>query len=92
MILATNVNLIELANQTDNFTGADLQNLCREAVFACLRNNFANRIVDKTNFEYALKICKSSVSTQTIEKYDKLSQEIRKKKINEYIQSSFEFR
>ena len=92
MNLAKNVNLKEISRNTENFTGADLQNLCREAVFSGLRINFSNRTIEKSNFEQALKICRPSVSKELKEKYDSISKEIRKKKITEYIESSFEFR
>lgn len=91
MNLSEKVDLRELAKQTTNFTGADLQNVCREAVFATLRKNFSNRIVEKDDFEHALTICKPSVSQQVIDQYNVLSKEIRKRKMTEYIKSSFEF-
>ena len=92
MNLSDNVDLHSIADKTEGFTGADLQNVCREAVFASLRANFSNRIIDKSNFDQALKICKPSVSEDLKDKYDNLSKVIRKKKITEYIESSFEFR
>ena len=92
MTLSKDVNLQYIAEQTENFTGADLQNVCREAVFAGLRINFATRIIENKYFEEALKICRPSVSKELKEKYDTMSKEIRKKKITEYIESSFEFR
>ena len=92
MKLDADVNLHTIAEQTDNFTGADLQNICREAVFASLRTDFSKRTIKNEFFIQALKICKPSVSQKMKEQYDILSKEIRKKKISEYIQSSFEFR
>ena len=92
MKLSKDVKLEEIAQKTENFTGADLQNVCREAVFASLRSNFDNRVVSKIHFDQALEICKPSVNRELKEKYDSLSKEMRKKKITEYIESSFEFR
>ena len=92
MKLSKDVDLHDIATKTANFTGADLQNVCREAVFASLRSNFRNRVIEQNHFDQALKICNPSVTPKTIESYDKISKEIRKKKISEYIQPRFEFR
>jgi transitional endoplasmic reticulum ATPase len=92
MKLALDVNLTELAEKTTNFTGADIQNICREAVFTSLRKDFASRITNRDHFNQALLICRPSVSNELKEKYDTLSKEIRKKKITEYIQYQAEYR
>jgi transitional endoplasmic reticulum ATPase len=39
MPLGDSVNLQQIAEQTENCTGADLENLCREAALLSLREN-----------------------------------------------------
>lgn len=90
--LSKDVDLATIARQTDRYTGADLQNVCREAVFTSLRTDFTNRTISKEHFEQALVICKPSVSVELKTKYDHMSKEMRKKKVTEYIVPSFEFR
>ncbi|MFX0149715.1 MAG: AAA family ATPase [Candidatus Hodarchaeota archaeon] len=76
--------LTDLAKRTQHFSGADLENLCREAVLASLRDDFKRRIVSKEHFEEAITKVSPSVDPQLEKYYDKFATEIigtqRKKK------------
>ncbi|KAM9959590.1 hypothetical protein ACTFIR_000673 [Dictyostelium discoideum] len=48
--LSDNVNLIEISNLTNGFSGADLENLCREASFQSLRRDLLNGFVEMYDF------------------------------------------
>ncbi|KAF0981111.1 hypothetical protein FDP41_012899 [Naegleria fowleri] len=45
----------EMAHRTHNFSGADLDNLCREAAMLCLRENMNNEKISRRHFEMALQ-------------------------------------
>ncbi|XP_064539889.1 nuclear valosin-containing protein-like [Drosophila montana] len=80
-VLADDVNLEELAAQTDGYTGADLAGLVKQASMFSLRQslNNGNTKVDelcvcKQHFEEALKQLRPSVSEQDRKVYEKLRQ------------------
>ncbi|MFX0170877.1 MAG: ATP-binding protein [Candidatus Hodarchaeota archaeon] len=76
--------LTDLAQRTQHFSGADLENLCREAVLASLRDDFDRRLVSNEHFEEAIAKVSPSVDPQLEQYYEKFATEIigtqRKKK------------
>ncbi len=54
MPLGAKVDLKQLARQTEGFSGADIEGLCREAAMVALRENVAAKIVEAKHFEEAL--------------------------------------
>ncbi len=58
----------QLAQKTDNYSGADIENLCREAVIASLREDINQRMVNESHFEEAFKIVLPSVD-EKVKKY-----------------------
>ena len=58
MNLAKNVNLEELAQKTDNFSGAEIKAICTEAGMFAIRNNRIS--ITKKNFEQAIEKIKKS--------------------------------
>ncbi|KAK5584657.1 hypothetical protein RB653_006273 [Dictyostelium firmibasis] len=48
--LLENVDLVEISNLTNGFSGADLENLCREASFQSLRRDLLNGFVEMSDF------------------------------------------
>ena len=66
MPLAKGVDIDGIAKKTDGYTGADLENICREAGMTAIRRNVdAKEIVEK-DFDTALSLIKPSVT----KKYD----------------------
>eukprot|EP00472_Partenskyella_glossopodia_P006594 CAMPEP_0197533940 /NCGR_PEP_ID=MMETSP1318-20131121/45327_1 /TAXON_ID=552666 /ORGANISM="Partenskyella glossopodia, Strain RCC365" /LENGTH=762 /DNA_ID=CAMNT_0043091013 /DNA_START=28 /DNA_END=2316 /DNA_ORIENTATION=- len=55
----------QIALQTQGFSGADIANLCREAVMISLRENIDAKTVGMRQFESALKFCLPSLSTSS---------------------------
>ena len=66
----------ELANKTANYSGADLENLCREAVIASLREDINQRFVQMRNFDEALTIVLPSVDEQVTKYYENFASDI----------------
>ncbi len=76
------VDLGVLARKTHGYTGADIENLCREAGMAAIRDN--SEKVKMKHFEEALNVVKPSLDEETIKYYEsiglELSKSLRKKK------------
>ncbi|MGC8478879.1 MAG: CDC48 family AAA ATPase [Candidatus Micrarchaeia archaeon] len=73
MPLAKNVSLEELANQTEGYTGAEIENLVREAGMFAIR---ANRLeVTKQDFENAMLEVKPAVPKELAERIRRFKEE-----------------
>ncbi|MEM3227573.1 MAG: CDC48 family AAA ATPase [Candidatus Micrarchaeaceae archaeon] len=73
MPLAKNVSLEELANITEGYTGAEIENVTREAGMFAIR---ANRLeVTKQDFENAIKEVKPSVPKELAERIKRFKEE-----------------
>ena len=77
------VNLKKLAKRTTNFSGADLDALCREAAIHALRENKKAKEVKMKHFEKAMKQIAPSLSKRLIEFYEQFNERTRKKVIEE---------
>jgi len=65
------VDLEELADKTEGYTGADIEGICKEAGLSALRENMKAKEVTKKNFEKALEKIKPSVSKTDLKRYEK---------------------
>ena len=77
MPLANNVSLKHIAQITDGYSGADLENVCREAGMQAIREKMED--IDKIeykHFEFALSKIKSTLPTEIIEKYEDMAKVI----------------
>jgi len=63
-----------LATKTEYYSGADLENLCREAVMLLIRSNIEADELSMQEFEQALKIVKPSNTAEKIEEFKRLVQ------------------
>ncbi len=83
--------LPKLAQITAFYSGADLDNLCRESGMQAIRdffranpeeaNNPDHRIqVEKYHFDIALKKIQPSLTEDTIKEYDKMAEEVSKRR------------
>ncbi|MEM8617585.1 MAG: CDC48 family AAA ATPase [Pseudomonadota bacterium] len=84
MPLAEDVDLSEIAEQAENFTGADLEDLVRRAGLFALRGNGLNEAVEglqvtMENFRQALEASRSSVTPEMIEEYSKIESTLKQK-------------
>ncbi len=77
MPLANDVSLKHIAQITDGYSGADLENVCREAGMQAIREKMED--IDKIeykHFEFALSKIKSTLPTEVIEKYEDMAKVI----------------
>ncbi len=72
------VDIKELAEKTDGFSGADLEALAREAAMDSLRENIKSKEVRMKNFEDALKKMVPSISKDVRSYYEKFIERQRK--------------
>lgn len=72
MPLAKDVDLERLAQRTENFTGADLEDLTRRAGLTALRRGLDAGQVTMADFEAALTDTRASVTPQMLEEYARI--------------------
>jgi transitional endoplasmic reticulum ATPase len=77
MPLAEDVDLDSLAERTDRFTGADLEDLVRRAVLTALRRGLDAAKVAMADFEAALKETRASVTPEMVEDYARIQQTLK---------------
>ena len=73
MPLDKDVNLEKLAETCGNFSGADIEGLCREAAMLSIRKDINAKKVRKEDFDMAMKNIRASITPNIIEFYKKLS-------------------
>lgn len=67
--VASDVDLRQLAKDTELFNGAELEGLCREAGFLALRENISAKIVCNRHFKTARSSLKPSLSREDVISY-----------------------
>jgi transitional endoplasmic reticulum ATPase len=72
MPLADDVDLEALAQRTERFTGADLEDLVRRAGLTALRRGLETGKVTMADFEAALTETRASVTEQMLTEYDRI--------------------
>ncbi|MFH1835125.1 MAG: CDC48 family AAA ATPase [Methanobacteriota archaeon] len=65
------VDLEELARKTENFSGADIEGVCREAGLNALRENIDAEKVSMKHFKKALEEVKPSITEEGMKFYEK---------------------
>ncbi|KAI8092750.1 P-loop containing nucleoside triphosphate hydrolase protein [Halteromyces radiatus] len=68
--LAEDVDLQVIALMTEMYTGADLQNVCREAAMMALRRNPDTQYVTMSDFEESLATIPPSITTSMLTSYN----------------------
>jgi transitional endoplasmic reticulum ATPase len=77
MPLAGDVDLEALAQRTDRFTGADLEDLVRRAGLTALRRGLDTGNVSMADFEAALTETRASVTPEMLEEYDRIQETLK---------------
>ncbi|MBS3748938.1 MAG: CDC48 family AAA ATPase [Candidatus Thermoplasmatota archaeon] len=76
MPLGADVSLKDLADDTDGFSGADIEALCRESAMIALRENIKVKKVKKDHFTKAMHNIRASLTDNLIEYYKKVSKQL----------------
>ncbi|XP_070490688.1 uncharacterized protein [Chironomus tepperi] len=69
--IAQNVNIEDIASRTENFSGADLVNLCNEAALCAATKNMKCEEITLEDFEDVLSFLRPSLTKEKIEFYEK---------------------
>jgi transitional endoplasmic reticulum ATPase len=77
MPLADDVDLEKVAQRTDHFTGADLEDLVRRAGLTALRRGLDAAQVTMADFEVALSETRASVTPEMLEEYDRIQETLK---------------
>jgi transitional endoplasmic reticulum ATPase len=77
MPLASDVDLESLAQRTENFTGADLEDLVRRAGLTALRRDLEEGKVTMADFEAALAETRASVTEEMLTDYAKIRETLK---------------
>jgi len=72
--LDKSVSINELIKRTENFVGADIESLVREAALAALRRDMNTKTVTMPDFEEAFTKVRPSVSDETAKRYKKIEE------------------
>lgn len=67
--ISDDVDLQWVAQQTDMYTGADLQNLVREACICALHDGLSQQYVNNKHFQSALNLVQPSLSSSIMQQY-----------------------
>ena len=78
MPLSKDVDLKSIADKTDGYVGADLENLCREAGMMAYRENPEASEVTQANFNAALKAIRPSVDENVLKFYETVAESLSK--------------
>ncbi|KAI7890319.1 P-loop containing nucleoside triphosphate hydrolase protein [Mucor mucedo] len=71
MPLSSDVDLLDIARRTNYYTGADLQNICREAAMEALRGAKLASDVTMANFNKSLATIPASLNAESVKEYSK---------------------
>ena len=74
MPLASDVDFNEIAVSTQNYTGADLTSLCREAAVNAMQNN--SEKISSDDFAVGIKKIKPSITKEIVQWYDGIKDEV----------------
>ena len=76
MPLDKDVNLKHLADVTGNYSGADIEALCREAAMLAIRQDEKAKKVTKAHFDKALENVRASITENINNFYNKMSESL----------------
>jgi len=77
MPLGSDVDINAMAKRLEGYVGADIENLCREAALAALREDRAAGKVTAAHFEKALESVRPSTDPETVRFYESQSREMK---------------
>ncbi|MBI4167481.1 MAG: AAA family ATPase, partial [Candidatus Aenigmarchaeota archaeon] len=78
MPLAKDVSIDKLAKETEGYSGADIEALCREAAIAALREDIKAKEVKWRHFDNMMKVIKPSLSPDLMRAYQAVFEKMKK--------------
>lgn len=79
MPLADDVSLEKLADETEGFSGADIEGLVREAAMAAVRGDWKAKPVSMKHFEEAMAEVRPSISPEDVKRFLELADQVKKR-------------
>jgi transitional endoplasmic reticulum ATPase len=79
MPLADDVSIEKLADETEGFSGADIEGLVREAAMAAVRDDWKAKPVEMKHFAEALEEVRPSFSPDDIKRFLALAKQVKKR-------------
>ncbi|MHA2117040.1 MAG: CDC48 family AAA ATPase [Candidatus Thorarchaeota archaeon] len=79
MPLADDVSLEKLADDTEGYSGADIEGLVREAAMAAVRDDWKSKPVEMKHFEEALGEVRPSISPDDVKRFLALAEQVKKR-------------
>jgi transitional endoplasmic reticulum ATPase len=77
MPLTGDVSIVKIARNTEGYSGADLENLCREAGMQAIREKMMDlEKIEPKHFEGALAKIKSTLPKEVIDRYKAMAKQI----------------
>ena len=77
MPLAEEVSLKNIAQNTVGYSGADLENVCREAGMQAIREKMENlEKIEKKHFDFSLSKIKSTLPKEIVDRYENIAKQI----------------
>ncbi len=77
MPLAEDVSLKNIAQNTVGYSGADLENVCREAGMQAIREKMENlEKIENKHFEFSLSKIKSTLPKEIVDRYEHIAKQI----------------
>ncbi|MBN1377429.1 CDC48 family AAA ATPase [Candidatus Woesearchaeota archaeon] len=83
MPLAKDVDLDKLAEKTENYVGADIEAICREAAIFALREDIKTKNIKLKHFQEAMKKVRPSVTKEIEESYKRIKDHFTQAKAKE---------
>ncbi|MHA2035658.1 MAG: CDC48 family AAA ATPase [Promethearchaeota archaeon] len=90
MPLAEDVSLKNIAQNTVGYSGADLENVCREAGMEAIREKMEDlEKIENKHFEFALDKIKSTLPKEIVDRYENIAKQISESRTIKESQADF---
>jgi transitional endoplasmic reticulum ATPase len=83
MPLAKDVSMSHLVEKTENYVGADIEAICREAAILALREDMKAKDVKMKHFNAAIKKVNPSVTKETEKEYQEMGEHFKSARVEE---------